>query len=543
MRRLPEVGLVLLLLLGLSGCAGLQQRLSWSSPSTADAGRTDPPAPSRFSWLRRPGGEPSAAQGSWSGLAESSKAAPATDNTKLPLNSWPDPPSDGFSRYFPMLSRRWDRGRTERVDATSTGRADLSQVSARSGATTQPSGALDDRAVRPVKASDAADFGSGGAKSVMGQQGSGRSSLMPAPARPYVLPESVADVELDVSSRATPPDDPPTAAGSRPTTVVSLQPGVGMVASLTSRGPVEPDSVLEQPPLESGSEPGEISVSAVDGLPGPLAIAAADNSQPAGVATIATDSNLEAGADEEPDPPLVPSPVQTQVPPAPPPTLGPARIAPAAANQPSVVPSQPIAPANRPGDQGETPSQPPPPATQPTPPIPATTPSTPALFPVQNQGSVPATGPRPLATSAQQPLLASPPPVAPPRPRQSFFDWIGFKLEPEPLASPQLPPATFPPSYQLRAPAPDTSRVSPTPQGNTAASPPAPKFGGWKPVLLPALIQKIKNLGNACGCHGCDEKGTPSRCQACTCCGVKNPAVSASPQKTSSAATCQIPAS
>ncbi len=51
MRRPPKVGLVVLLLLGLTGCAGVQQRLSWSSPSTTDASRTDTPAPSRFSMV------------------------------------------------------------------------------------------------------------------------------------------------------------------------------------------------------------------------------------------------------------------------------------------------------------------------------------------------------------------------------------------------------------------------------------------------------------------------------------------------------------
>jgi hypothetical protein len=565
MRRLPEVGLVVLLLLGLSGCAGLQQRLSWSSPSTTDAGRTDTPPPSRFSWWRQPGVELSATQRYMSGPVKSGKATPDTVDTKLPLNSWPDPPSDGFSRYFPMLSLGWDRASTERVEATSTGRSNLSQVSARSGATTHPPFALDDQAVRPVKAPDAAGSGTDREKSVLGQQGSGMSSLVPASGRPYALPEPIADVELDISSRATPPNDPPTSTEPRPTTVVSLQPGVGMIASMAGRGTVEADSVLEQSQSKSESEPGETLVPDIDNVPGPLAIAAADNFQPAGVETITTDSNLEAapasnleaGADAQPDqahvppaiaqsqppePPLVPSPARTRIPPAPSPTLEPARTAPADATQPSVVPSQPIAPVNRPKDQGKIPSQPPPGQTQPTPPLPATAPSTPVLLPAQNQASVSATGQRPLATSVQPPA-ALPPPIATLRPRPSFFGWIGFKLEPEPLASAQLPPATFPPSYyQLRAPAPDAHRVSPTPQGNTTACPPAPKFGGWKPVLIPALIKKIKNLGNACGCQCCHQEGATSSCQSCTCVGVRNPTVSASPQ-TRSAATGRIPAS
>ena len=135
-------------------------------------------------------------------------------------------------------------------------------------------------------------------------------------------------------------------------------------------------------------------------------------------------------------------------------------------------------------------------------------------------------------TSAQPIYASGAPPVAPLQPRQSFFGWAGFKLPAEPLASSQLPPATFPASYQLSAPAaPQPNRVSPTPQGNIAANPPAPNFGGWKPVLIPALIRKIKSWGSGCGCQGCHRRRcAPLVAKLALCCGAKDPAVSPSPQ-------------
>ncbi len=182
---------------------------------------------------------------------------------------------------------------------------------------------------------------------------------------------------------------------------------------------------------------------------------------------------------------------------------------PAVADQPSDAPSQPVAPVAPPGRRN-----------------------------AETAPRMPAAETQPKSA---QPSPASPPPVAPAQPQRSFFGWVGFRLQPEPLASSQLPPPTFPASYQLTVPASQPNRVSPSPQGNPPADPPAPRFGGWKPVLLPALINKIKNWGNGCGCQGCHQKGPPSCCQACTCCGVKNSAVSASSQ-TNSAATSPSPA-
>ena len=72
MRRTPAVALVGLLL-GLSGCAGVPQRLGWSSPATDRSDPADTSAPSRLSWWRRP-------------RAENSTTGPSYQNRRNPRN-------------------------------------------------------------------------------------------------------------------------------------------------------------------------------------------------------------------------------------------------------------------------------------------------------------------------------------------------------------------------------------------------------------------------------------------------------------------------
>jgi hypothetical protein len=462
MRRPRKAGLVVLLLLGLSGCASVPQRPIWSSPSTIEPGRTEPPATSRFSWWRRPGGESSHAKGSVSGLTQTTKAGPRAGDPTLPLNAWPDPPAQGFSRYFPMLSGRWNGSKTEQPDATPAGRSNVSQVSTRSGATAKPAVVLDDRAVRAVGASDAADLDSSGGKPLLEQRSSSMPPPTPAPltarARPYALPAAISELEFDISSRAIRPDNPPALAEPKPPAVASLETAEVISASSPGNATVEPDSVPEQPEREPGSEPVEITTT-----------------DPDTDLEAATESNRQTADDDQPD--------QEQAPPA-------------------ITRSVPVA-----RSATQTLPQPPPAAAQPTP---------------------------------AQPIYASPPPVAPPRVRDSLFGWAGFRLPAEPLPSSQLPAATFPPSYDQPAPAAHVHSVSPTPQANTAASQQAPMFGGWKPVLIPALIEKLKNWSHGCDCHGCHQGSASSCCQSCTCCGLKTPKVSTTPQAHAEA-TWQLP--
>jgi hypothetical protein len=185
--------------------------------------------------------------------------------------------------------------------------------------------------------------------------------------------------------------------------------------------------------------------------------------------------------------------------------------------------------------------------------------------------------------------------MAPARPRKSFFNWFSFGQEPPALASSQLPPATYPKTYrqpaspppppppapaakpavtaapQAATPAPaPTSQASPAPPAapaptaQAAAPAPAPAptaqaspsptpqtsphvhttaheswFGGWKPVVIPALIQKFKSLGEGSVCQKCHPPAPPApRCpHVCPCCGSKLGAggVAPSGQLTSSA--------
>ncbi len=136
---------------------------------------------------------------------------------------------------------------------------------------------------------------------VPAQQDSGSPPLTPTPLvtppPPFALPESLPDVDLDISSRAAPPDDPPAPAEPKTTTtVVSRQPDGVMIASSVDRRTADPDAVAEQPRSESASEPRETSGAIIEKAPESLAMAAADDSQPAGIATITADSTPRARA-------------------------------------------------------------------------------------------------------------------------------------------------------------------------------------------------------------------------------------------------------
>ena len=113
-----------------------------------------------------------------------------------------------------------------------------------------------------------------------------------------------------------------------------------------------------------------------------------------------------------------------------------------------------------------------------------------------------------------------------------------FNPEPQPLASPQFPPVTFPATYPRPAVAPVPNQVSSTPQANTCV--PAPEtrnwFGGWKPVIIPGLIKKFKSWGRGSGCQSCQQRTASSCPHVCPCCGAKRAPVAPSAQATAAPA-------
>jgi hypothetical protein len=134
MRKVPEIAVCILLLLGISGCAGAPQRLSWSSSPAETSDRSSSPASGLFSWWHRPGSQRSSSSGSAASVdsqsvdargaapavAESNRSGSQADDSKPPQDLWPDRRSTGLARLFPFLNRRWN---------TSDGRRDASDGS------------------------------------------------------------------------------------------------------------------------------------------------------------------------------------------------------------------------------------------------------------------------------------------------------------------------------------------------------------------------------------------------------------------------------
>jgi len=453
MRRPLGVGLVLLslpvLLPGVSGCAGLPQRLSLSSPRATGSDGTETPASSLISWWRGSGSKASSSTEVASNSEDNGKAATPSGGAYLPGDVWPESRSEWLARQFPFLSRGWNANRGERVrdGVDPSVRSQGSAVSARSDAARDPSTARADDDVRPVQATSGDDSANSGGVSVRGQSeryGQPRiPSLWVGTRRPHSLPEVSGDVELDVSSWGSPEAE---------------------------------RCSSEDDPLELLSAP----------KPSPEPDSARAQVPPA------------------------PKP-RAQLTPPPPPFPG--------GERPAATPTQ----SEEPASSGETEAKPQPSQASAPPSGVAPAPGSP-----QSQASAMASGPR-LLTATGQSNYASPPPVAPPEPRGKFLSWLHPERQAEPLASPQLPPATFPTTYRLNAAV--AMPVKSTPQsdagpGVTAAS--AVK----KPCVLTGLFRKLTSWGHGSSCGGCQRDRSPSCCHGCTCCAGKNSTVSGSPQRT-----------
>ncbi len=120
------------------------------------------------------------------------------------------------------------------------------------------------------------------------------------------------------------------------------------------------------------------------------------------------------------------------------------------------------------------------------------------------------------------------------QPHRKFLSWLHHDEQAEPLASPQLPPATFPTSYRAsifhsNGPAKATAQNDSAP---CAATPKPPK----KPCALTTWLAKMKSWRNSFGCGGCHHERPATCCHECHCCHGSNQPVSASPQGNAPAA-------
>jgi hypothetical protein len=534
MRRPPEVGLVILLLFGLAGCASGPQRLNWSARSTNHADPPDAPAPTRYSWWRRPGSEIAVAADPTVNRATSSPTTSPSRDTYSAADIWPEPRSQWFSRRFPLLSRRWNESRGARDRAGWDGRSELARGRAPTNVAAAPADARDDRDVRTVWAAGSNDpLSSGGGSPPNWQERASSASPSASsivPAQPLNLPESSSDVELDISRSQPSRDEQPASietAGAAADSPRSEEDSV----SQSPRTAGQPPSTVDQPGSEAQSEPEDRAVLADAGSAARLASArdagsktgapgavvtdapppsAVTNAPPAAAVTDAppsgavTDARLASVATDAPaardparKPVAEPPPAPPIRPVSPPPSAERRSDAPGASSGSTAAATRAEELQSRPS---QAQSQSPPPA-----PTAAAAPAAATPSPASD---------RRAASPSAQTLYASHPPVAPHEPRRRLFGWLWHDRQTEPLASPQYAAAAFPASYKCCA-GRDAIPACPGPQQGAASCAAAPKPCSEQPCLFHGLMRKLKSL-HSCGCHHC---GSHSCCACCSCCG------------------------
>ena len=494
MRQTPLVGIVVLLLFGLPGCAGFPQRLNWSAPSTDVSDAENTPAPSRLSWWRRP--RPVAAAADSSGdLAEASQNPQPIASDKLPVDVWPESRSERLARQFPLMSRLWNgKAKGNTPDADPSPRSDVGRVSARSQPESMPRGGREDDDVRPVDASADDDIVTGGREAAADQGQRNMPAPLPPPLRitfsPRRSPEKPADDEPDASSSQ---DRPESQARSDQPEVAPQQPD--------SVSPESADSPAHLPMTPgAGSEADAHAGEPTDATPGSVsppfaALELAAN--PAHVFGPSADAPPAQGAQAPP--------------PVPPPSSLSEEKPGVDTTQPATSPPAPETPTRE--------TQPPSPPPVPTAPAPVGGASPPQTSPVV----------QPRVSASSQSIYASPPPVAPRLKRRSFLSFLFVEERTEPLAMPQFPPATFPTTYHVNCPQPD--QVLPAPQGSVATAPLVATQAAKKPCVLSVWLQKIKSCGRGSRCTGHHHHDSVPCCQGCTCHGPSGKAVSPSAQQ------------
>jgi hypothetical protein len=327
MRRTPAVALVGLLL-GLSGCAGVPQRLGWSSPATDHSDPADTSAPGRLSWWRRPSTENSTPDQATK-IAETRETTQPALTTKLPTDVWPESRSEWLARRFPLLNRTLN-GPTVSAAVDSDARVRelngrlLAPWSTMAGGTR---GGRDDNDVRPVDATATNEDASGDRQTVPGRRSERMPPLLATPlvvkVPPHSLPETSGDVALDINhaerSQASQVQSDEAEMPSAETGPASSSTVDSASVSSTSSG-VRPTSELpasSQPNASMGSaEPEPASSSPVDSA-SVVAMSAIDRSSSEPPANNAADATLEPVTAASSEPGLETPPTQDPDAPAP----------------------------------------------------------------------------------------------------------------------------------------------------------------------------------------------------------------------------------
>jgi len=104
-----HAGLLVILLLGVSGCAGFPQRTSGSSPWSTSADGQSVTPPGLFSWWHRGSSQPTAE--ATSANAQMDSARPIQRDTvasQFSVSPWPETQAEWNARNFPRLTRLWN---------------------------------------------------------------------------------------------------------------------------------------------------------------------------------------------------------------------------------------------------------------------------------------------------------------------------------------------------------------------------------------------------------------------------------------------------
>ncbi len=532
MRRSPLVSLLVFSFLGLSGCAGVSRRLDWSSPSTPRADADETPAPGRVSWWRRPRAEAPTSD-SAGDLALFYRAGPSPIATKVPGDVWPEPKTNWQVRYFPHLSRLWN-GNAPGNASDPEPISDVGHVSSRYRPPAASQSGRSDDDVRPVDASADDDIASRERSTVAEKRERFAPPLVLSPllgrSPTHSQPDGTSDVELDTSKV-----DPGRVRSARSEALETPTNQREWASSSTIEStPVVATASGEESPSETSDK---TSVVTESGLASEAIAKSAPEPAPdteLAQAPAAPAPNTQPPATIPPPPPLnrtPPPPSLTDEKPVAKPEQPEASTAPKDEAQPDRAPDTkpqpaPVAPV----------AEVPPTSASSAPSVPPSAAAAPAST-QRTQAQSPAPGRR-LVYASDQAIYASPPPMAPPRPRHKFLSLFFGEEKKVPLASPQLPAATFPTTYYGTFPRPYP--VLAATQANDV-KPHVATRPAKKPCVLTVWFQRITSGGHGCCCAGCRHACATPSCSGCTCNGENNKSVGAPPQTSLASPQADLP--
>ncbi len=563
MRPSRRLGGVVLLLLSVSGCAAVQSRMNGPARNPED------PPPSRSSgWFgsklsARPTPTSASSAAATAVTPDVETARPTAPETDI----WPVPRSSGLTRLLPILGNRDQGGKTATVGDVYPTLASLPAPAA----TLQGN---NDSQVKPASGNDPELLPS--------------PTAVQVPVKRHDRPETRGAVALEVAPRDLDEGDEAT-RGTSP-----RDPAVSAILELPDIGqPARGEPALKRPRREdyliaTAASAAEATTTGGDGLAQP-STSSPQPAQPA-VGQQPTTPKPPAAAPSTtpsagpPPPPLGPTTPSAGPPPRPlgpttpstgppPPPLGPATSPPPATNP---APVSPMPPASSLPTPAVAPAPVPVPVPEPAPtaePGPRPAPAAPeAELPVPVPAPVPAgqglaASPAPAASgqgsqdlaqaspSPQASLRSAGKPAQPPHKSCRLLDWIHSWHQPAPLPPPpncQLPPVTFPTTYQTCMPWPRPTgptlagSVHPAPQSPQASpphacscttkAPKAPCFSWFHYGMASDFFVKVRSWrhGCACRCHESEFRLWWGNCKRCAskCDGPAAP--KASPQAGSS---------